>query len=445
VKTPTALLALLLACLPSSAQELKKAEKILREKYPFALPVKVKDGSRIAALRLLPAGHELFVVSVNKRLIALAGENESPGLKTERKVAECTNLHEDLSHKGPIRLGLVMRKSGGGRGTFIELEMSDWDSGLIYAIKPWAHDATKYVMPGVTKEPVAEAFEQEIAYSEEERRVEIADFDRLRRDKEEKRKNPEAGLKSLESFKAAQRKLKIDEGAEPKGDEEKEYREARIDIANRLSLRASEARARGDWFGYYRFATASAGRDGGMDPGPDGRPSVDAMNRKIAGLAADLKSKVRIQAASEATVALKEKRYLDCAVASKLAGQLGEGDAPQMLATAKKAAFSVAEMTKTEFDGWLGVLVSLPRFPAEPKNGELYRAEGKVEKAGPFTLVKSGDVSWVFEDTAGLKFDAGDTFTAIGIPENRKAKEGEPDPRPEELRGYPFVRLVLIR
>lgn len=433
--------ALLLLSLPASAQDFKRPERMPKDRYVHGLPiVKMKEGSRIAALRFQPSGTELFVLAVNKRRVPLVTDFDGPQPETLPKVADSTAIHEALSGKGSVQLVLLVKRAGAPRGLLIEIEFQDWDAGLVYHVKKWSHDHSKWVLPNATAEIGTEPFQYRCTYSELERKVEVADFERQRRDKDEKKKNPAAGLKSLESFRAVQRKLRIDEGSGPNGNEERDYLDARRDIANRLTGRAAEWKIKMEWFEYFRCAVAASGYDGGMNSSDS---SLETVKSTLDGLNAEMKSRLRAQAAAEAPAAFREKRYVDAAMAALLCNLLGDRGALKVISESKKAAFNTSELPKAELDGWLGVLEGIAPLPAaaELKEGEIYRAEGKVEQAGAFTLVKSGDENWVFEDKLGLKFDAGDTFLAVGFFDGKKP----PATLPEELKPFPFLRLVAIR
>ncbi len=429
---------------PAASQDFKRPEKMPKDRYVYGLPVvKMKEGSRVAALRFQPSGTELFVLAVNKRRVPLVTDFDGPQPETLRNVADSTAIHEALSGKGAVQLVLLVKRAGAPRGLLIEIEFADWDAGLVYHVKKWSHDHSKWVLPNATGEIGTEPFQFRCTYSELERKVEVADFERQRRDKDEKKKNPAAGLKSLESFRAVQRKLRIDEGSGPNGNEERDYLDSRRDVANRLTARSAEWRIQNDWFEYFRAAVGASGLDGGMNQGARGASSLETVKRHLDGLNAEMKSRLRAQAAAEAPAAFREKRYVDAAMAALLCNLLGDRGALKVISESKKAAFSASELPKAELDGWMGVLGGLSPLPpaAELKEGEVYRAEGKVEKAGAFTLVKSGDQSWVFEDKVGLKFDAGDTFLTVGFFDGKKP----PATLPEELKPFPFLRLVVIR
>lgn len=428
MKASAALLAILLAPLDASAQEFNRPERIARRRYAAGILVtQVKQGSIVDKLRLRPQGSDLFIVEVNDRLVPAVAA-------TPHQVADCTAIHDALSAKGPIRLGLVLRT--GGRRVLIELEVPEWDQGLNYQIKRMGGEPATYTFPGATKE-VADTYEIRHSYSEVERRVEVADFDRLKRDKEAKSRNPEIGLKSLDSFKAVQRKLRIDAGGSPLGKEEEEYVEARQDIANRCALRASERNAQKMYFEYFLASMAADAIDGSSS-------GVAVVKRKLDALDENVKRRLRVTASVESGVSLKAKRYVDAALAATFGKILGDEESAKNLAPAKRAAFLAPEMSKSDFDQWwnlLGGLDSLPE-PAELKEQDIYRFEGKVAKGGAFTRFTSGSgQTWVFEDKLGLKFEEGDVFIAIAVYEGKAV----PETLPEDLKAFPFLRLVVIR
>jgi hypothetical protein len=449
LKGPAALLVFLTPTFATaaSAQEFNRPEKIVPERYVYGLPiVKIKEGSRLAALRLRPQGWDLFIVAVNKRRIPLVTDFDGPDPATQRKAADSTALHEDLAGKGPLQLTLVTKKGGNTRGALIYIEFPEWDAGAVYHVKKWHHDLKKWVLPNATTEVGTEQFRYRHFYSELERRAEVADFERLARDKEEKRKNKDLALKSLESFKAGQRKLRMDEGSPASGEEEQLYRDARGEVANRMSRAAGECRIQKDWFECFRASILATGMRGSMNSSGRGNPLIESMRKELTGLDVQTRGRLRAQAAAEGSAAFKDKRYVDAALAATLSQVLGDPEAASAFMSARRAGFSAAEMSKSDLDGWLSMLGGLNTMPAagDLKENEVYRVDGKVEKGGPFTLVKSGrdgSQAWVFEDKQGLKFEAGDTFIAVGVYEGKKP----PAAQPEELQGLPLIRLVVVR
>jgi hypothetical protein len=425
VKASAALLALLFAPFDASAQDLNRPDRIPRKRYACGiLVVRVKEGSIVDQLRLRPEGSDLFIVEVNDRLVpAVAG--------TPHQLADCTAIHDALSARGPIRLGLVVRT--GGKRVLIELEVPEWDQGLIYQVKKMAGDPATYTFPGASKE-IADAFESRHSYSEIERRVEVADFDRLKRDKEAKSRNPELGLKSLESFKAVQRKIRIDSGAaSPLGKEEEEYVEARQDLANRYALRASECNAQKMYFEYFLAAMGADAMDGSSS-------AIAAAKRKLAALDEAVQRKLRVQASVESGVSLKAKRHVESGLAAAFGKMLGDEESTKNLEQARRAAFAAPEMSKADFDQWWNLLGGLDSLSdGEAKIGEPRRFEGRVVKPGPFTVFAAGEKKWVFEDKIGLRFDEGDVFIAVAVP------DVVPGGLPEDVRSNTYVRLVVIR
>jgi hypothetical protein len=432
----SALPLLFLLAADARAQEFKPPEKIAKERFPLGLHVtKVKESSKFAALRFLPAGWDLFIVAVNGRRVV-----KVDGAARDRHLADCTDIHRDLTATAPVRLTFIL-KSLRNSPVLIELVMPSWDGGLVYPVRAWAGDSTKSYFPSLSAEVGSESFDTRRSYSDVERRVEITDFDRRRRDDAAKKKNPAIAIKDLEWFKAVQRRLRIDEGAEAEGEEEELYKDARLDLADRLTVRAGACWKRKAWEDYFRATLESGGMLGGMNPKSRDPGFFDRMKKSLGELDEDAKGRVRTKGTAEAQAALKEKRYLDAALKATLSRLAGDEEAVSVVRQARIAAFDAPEMPKTELDLWLCLLGGLAA-PAELTAGQAYRLDGIVEKAGAFTLMKTAKgapVRWVFEDKAGLKLEDGDAMLGVGV-------SLEPDPAmPEEFRTIPRMRLVLIR
>ena len=60
---------------------------------------------------------------------------------------------------------------------------------------------------------------------------------------------------------------------------------------------------------------------------------------------------------------------------------------------------------------------------------------------GPFTLVESGKVKWVYEDKSNLRFAVGETFTLVAVYDPSKPQAT----LPEDLKQYPLLKLVAVR
>jgi hypothetical protein len=118
-------------------------------------------------------------------------------------------------------------------------------------------------------------------------------------------------------------------------------------------------------------------------------------------------------------------------------------EAAKFLAQTRRSAFGAPEMSKADLDRWIGVMGPLVELAGtDLKDDVLYRATGTVSRGGPFTLVDSGKVKWVYEDKSNLKFMEGETFTLVAT-YDPTAKV--PASLPEDLKTYPLLKLIAVR
>ena len=435
-----------LLCLSVSAQEFKPPSLIEKERYTFGLPVTAKKGSRFAKLNLVPSGWELWVVEVNGARPFQFGDADQPNPTILEKAQQSTRVHQALSIEkgGQTIVTVVVRRPGNSRGILLRLTFTEWDAGLDYAWRPWKQNPKLFILPQASTQVGSEPYPARVDYTEAERLEEVAAYDLRKREDAEERKSPGAPLKNRESFKIAQRRLRLEAGLQKQDPADDAYFAARRSMAADLLKRSGERVDKKDWFEAHRLARAAAALESGSSAG-------DLVIRVKAGLApldAEDRAKVRTKVLTQALVEVKEKNLVEAAEGAVFCLMLSEGDkdAAKILAQTRRSAFGAMGMSKGDLDRWIGVLGPLPDLPAaaELKEDTIYRVTGKVKRAGAFTVVESdkkGPVSWVFEDKAGLKFDVGDPFTLVAVYDGGKI----PTSMPEDLRAFPLLRLVVVR
>jgi hypothetical protein len=422
----------------ASAQEFKRAARVPRERYVFGLPVvKVKEGSRFAALKLLPGGWDCFIVAVNRAPIPGVTDFDGPEPDVRQKVQDCTKIHADLGRtKVALELTISVRKSGNSRGTLLHVSFPEWDAGLVYAVKKWSHDTGLVFFPGASTGPGAEPFYAKIRYTERERLFEVAEFERQKRDKEALRKDAKTPLRALEGFQVSQRRFRADLGLGPGSSEDRAFIDARSDRASGLSFQSTELQGLNEWVDAYRAGVEATA----CMRGPGGGEAIAAMARK---LPVQDRNRVRAKAASEAQADLGGRRYVEAAKAFKLLALLGEPGAAKSVESARRAALEAKEIDRDDFDLWWTIAGPFTPFPpaAGLKDDQPYLLNAKVVKAGKFTLIECGTERCVFQDRPGLGFEAGDEFLMLGVYDAGKA----PSDMPEEWKELPRVRLVVVR
>lgn len=445
---PCLLALLILASSPAGAQEFKKPVLIERERYVYGLPVQVKPGSRLSKLSLIPGGCEVWVVAVNGTHVEQVSDMDLRKPTTIQKARASTAIHKALSasnESAAVAVTIVVRRPGTPRGVLIRIAFPGWDDGLEYSFTKWSRDPSLVIFPGATTQVGNEPFNAMTEYTEAERLEEIADYELRKREEAEARKNPEAALKFRETYKLAQRRLRIDAGLEQPGKKDQGYADARRSRASALAQRASEQGTKKEWFECHRNARAAQALEPQARIGKD---TLEQLRASLRELSPDDRAKIRTKVLTQALADVKGRNLVEAgeAAAFCLSFDGEDKEAAKILAQTRKAAFGGTEISKGDLDGWLGVLGGLPDLPAaaDLKEGEIYRVAGKVARAGPFTLVESGKggvLKWVFEDKPGLKFDIGDTFILIAAFEAKKP----PEKMPEDLKGFPLVRIVVIR
>jgi len=442
--------ALLILLLPvsASAQEFKKPVLIQKERYVFGIPVEAKKGSKFAKLNLVPGGWELWVVAANDYRVQQVGDNDAKKAVTVAKARDCTQFHKALAtatDAGRLVLTIVVRRPGNSRGLLIEVAFTGWDAGLNYSVKKWSQDEAYFILPGASASLGSEPYTARVNYTEKERLEEVAEYELRKREESEARKNPGAPLKDRESFQKVQRRLKIDAGVEKVGPAEEAYKTERGLRAGDLLARAENGLNNKAWFDCHRAARAGMA----LDPFSRRLPAIlEQLRNGVEKLAPDEKAKLRAKVMAEVSAELKEKDLVAAAEGAAFCAWLSDSDkeAAKFLAQSRKNAFGAEEMSKDDLDGWTGILGGIPDLPpaADLKEGEIYRVWGKVVRAGEYTLVESGKeapVRWYFEDKAGLKFAAGDSFLLVGVYESKKSSDKAPD----DLKELPCLRLIIIR
>lgn len=435
---PTALLSLLLLS-SASAQEFKPAGRIEKERYVYGLPVTVKKGSRFSKLNLVPGGWQLWIVEVNGARPFLFGDRDQPNPTIVDKARSCTRVHDALSaEKSNLDLTIVVRRPGNAKGILVRITLQEWDQSFEYIWRKWMQDPRQIILPLASTDVGAEPFTARVDYTEAERLAEVAEYE-LRR-KEEADERARTPLKLRESFRLTQRKMRLDAGLEkPEASDDAYLQSQRAKGAN-LLRQAEERLSKSDWFEAHRLARASSAFDSRSGTGV-----VDRVKAGIGLLDADdrgrLRSKVMAQAISES----RDKNLVPRAEGAAFCLLLSDGDkeAAKILAQARRAAFGAPEISKPDLDRWIGVLGPLTDLAsADIKEDVVYRVTGTVSKAGPFTLVESGKIKWVYEDKSNLKFADGETFTLVAMYD---PPSKPPANLPEDLKSYPLLKLVAVR
>jgi len=445
---PCLLALMILASTPAGAQEFKKPVLIERERYVFGLGIQVRPGSRLSRLNLIPGGCEVWVVAVNGTKVEQVSDMDLRKPGTIQKARASTAIHKALSVSNEAArtvVTIVVRRPGTPRGVLFEIEFSGWDEGVEYSFTKWSRDPSLIIFPGATTQVGNEPFNARIEYTEAERLEEIADYELRKREDAEARKSPEAALKFRETYKIAQRRLRIDAGLDQPAKNDAAYSSARSARASSLVRRAAEQLEKKEWLECHRNARAAQG----LEPASGAsKGTLESLRTLLKALAPDERAKIRTKALTQALADVKERDLVEAAEAAAfcLSFDGEDKEAAKILAQTRKAAFGGAEISKADLDGWLGVLGALPEIPAatDLKEGELYRAVGKVTRAGAYTLVESGKagaIKWVFEDKPGLKFDVGDTFILLASFEAKK----QPEKIPEDLKAFPLMRIIVIR
>jgi hypothetical protein len=437
------LIALLLA-LPATAQEFKPAAAIEKERYTYGLPVTAKKDSRFRKLNLVPGGWELWLVEVNGARPFQFADADQPNPTILEKAQQSTRVHKALSDDkgGQTVVTVVVRRPGNSRGILLQVTFPGWDAGLDYAWRPWKQNPKLFILPQASTQVGSESYPARIDYAEAERLEEVAAYELRKREEAEERKTPGAPLKSRETYRIAQRKLRLDAGFEKPVAADDAYFASRSSKAADLQKRAAERMEKRDLFEAHRLGRAAMA----FDKGASGS-TVESVKSAIGPMDADDRGKLRAKVLQQAVAQVREKHLADGAEGAAFCLLLTETDkdAAKILLQTRKAAFGEKEMTKEDLDRWVGILGPLTDLTSkvELKEDGIYRVSGKVERAGSFTLVDSpkDGIKWVFEDKAGLKFDAGDSFTLIGVFDGDKS----PTAMPEDLRQLPFLRVVVIR
>ena len=436
-----ALIPLLVAVHP---QEFKPAAPIEKERYVYGLPVTAKKGSRFSKLNLVPGGWELWVVEVNGARPFQFGDMDQPNPTILEKARACTRVHQALSaEKSSVELTIVVRRPGNSRGILVKVAFSDWDTSLEYAWRKWRQDPKLFILPQASTQAGSEPYVARVEYTEAERLAEVAEYELRKKEEAEERKSPGAPLKSRETFRIAQRKLRLDAGIEKPVAADDGYLASRREKAGELQRRASERMEKRDLFEAHRLARHSMA----LDKGGTAATTVDSVKAALGPLDPEERGRLRAKVLQQSVAEVREKNFAEAAEGAAFCLFMADTDkeAAKILSQTRKAAFGEKEMTKSDLDRWVGILGPLAELPSssELKEDVIYRVSGKVARAGPFTLVESPKTAskFVFEDKAGLKFDVDDTFTLVAVFDGAKP----PTSMPEDLRSHPFLRLVVIR
>jgi hypothetical protein len=430
---------------PAFAQEFKPAGLIEKERYVFGLPVGARKGSRFAKLNLVPSGWELWVVAVNGTKVEQFGDTDMAKPVIVEKARACTEIHEALSNdkgSGQMVLTIVVRRPGNSRGILVEVSFPGWDAGLEYPWRKWRQNPQMIILPTASSAVGAEPYTARVTYTEAERLEEVAEYELRKREEAEDKKTP---LKLRESFRIAQRRLRLDAGIQKPDRADDAYLETRRSKSQDLLKRAEERLGKKDWFEAHRLARAATALD---ISGDRGKGVVDRVKAGLAPLDADDRARLRAKVLTQAMAEVKERNLVEAGEGATFCLLLTEGDkeAAKILNQTRRAAFGGTEIAKTNLDRWIGVLGELPEIGSGTglKEDVVYRVTGKVARAGPFTLVdsgKDGSMKWVFEDKAGLKFAEGETFTLVAVFEGAKP----PTALAEDLKMHPVLRVIVVR
>jgi len=436
---------LVLFAVSSHAQEFKPAAPIEKERYTYGLPVTAKKDSRFRKLNLVPGGWELWVVEVDGARPFQFGDMDQPNPTIVEKAQQSTRVHKALSDEkgGQTVVTVVVRRPGNSRGILLRVTLPAWDAGFEYAWRPWRQNPKLFILPQASTQVGSEPYAARIDYTEAERLEEVAAYELRKREEAEERKSPGAPLKSRESFRNAQRQLRLDAGLEKPTASDDGYFATRRAKGAELMRRASERLEKKDWFEAHRLgrAAGSLNKDGGANT------IADQVKAGIGPLDPDEKNRLRTKVLQQAVAESRERRFVEAAECGAFCLLLSPSDkeAAKILQQTRRAAFGDKEMSKTELDRWIGVLGALTELSpkAAPVEDVVYLVGGKVARAGAFTLVENAKTGakFVFEDKAGLKFDEGDTFTLVGMLDPGKP----PASMPDDLKAHPLLRLVVIR
>ncbi|HTF57516.1 MAG TPA: hypothetical protein VK661_09810, partial [Planctomycetota bacterium] len=386
-----AALLLLLLPVPASAQEFKKPVLIPKERYVFGLPIEAKRGSKFAKLNLVPQGWELWLVAANDWRVQQVGDTDMKKPATISKARDSTQIHKALStatDANRLVLTIVVRRPGNSRGILVEVTFTGWDARLNYSVRKWSQDENSFIFPTASSQVGSEPFTARVQYTEKERLEEVAEYDLRKREEAEARKNPGAPLKDRESYRIVQRKLRLDAGLEKAGPADEAYQLERQLRAGELLTRAENGLTQKAWFDCHRAARAGTA----LDPFSKRLPAIlSQLRTAVEKLDPEERGKIRAKVLAEVTVELKEKDLVAAAEGAAFCAWLSDADkeAARFITQARKAAFGAEEMSKDDFDGWSGILGGFPDLPpaTDFKEGEIYRAWGKVARAGNFTLV----------------------------------------------------------
>jgi hypothetical protein len=326
------------------------------------------------------------------------GDMDQPNPTILEKARACTRVHDALSaDKSQISLTIVVRRPGNARGILVRVSIGSWDLGFDYIWRKWRQDPKLIILPLASTQVGSESYTARIDYTEEERLEEVAAFDLKKKEESDARKG--TPLKSRESFQVTQRRLRLDAGLQ-KADADKSddaYLSARRARGQDLYRQAEDRAGKMEWIDAHRFARAASVFDNSGASGV-----LDRVKAALAPLGPEDRAKLKKKALTQALAEAKDNpvRAAEGAAFCLLLAA-DDKEAAKILDQARSKAFGAKEMSKDDLDRWLGAVGPMEEFPLATglKEDVVYRATGKVARAGPFTLVDSARLGkWVFED-----------------------------------------------